>query len=191
MTVEALAAWFRNFVIRGNTILQGGVHVKVLVLEDLIRNVHILFDERPSSHPTVHSPHVAETTELPRPGLVGVVPTSTPSSFSSSPSDVALESRPTPSPTNLPNPLLGTRSPNTLVEGMETASQEQVRGSEAVDTLVDSPPPEVVFVPPTSIAEWQLRLSQLPQEAATTPQTPPESVFSSTTDLPLSSIMSL
>jgi len=178
--------------------------VKVLVLEDLIRNVHILFDERPSSHPTVPSPHSTETIELPqpsevdamgstsrhRPGFVGIVPTSTPSSCSLSPSDVALESRLTPSPTNLPNPLLGIPSPNTLVEGVETASQEQVRGSEAVDTLVDSPP-EVMSVPPTSIDEWRLRLSQLPQEAVTIPQSPPESVFSSTTDLPLSSIMSL
>jgi hypothetical protein len=171
-------------------------------LEDLIRNVHTLFDERPSSFPTVPSPHVAETIELLQPsqvdamgsttqhplGPVGITSTHTPSLFFSLPSDVALETHLTSSPTTLP---LGLPSPNTLVERVETASQEQVRGSEAAGTLVDNPP-EVVSVPPTSIVEWRLRLSQLlPPEAMTIPQSPPESVFSSTTDLPLSSIVSL
>jgi hypothetical protein len=175
--------------------------LKGLVLEDLIRNVHTLFDERPSSSPTVPSPQVAETTGLPqpsqvdamgsttrhRPGLVGVIPTSTPSSLSSLPLDVALQSRLTPSLTT----LLGLPSPKTLVEGVETASQEQARDSEAAVTLVDSASPEVVAISPTSVTEWRLRLSQLPPETVTIPQSPPESVFSSTTDFPLSSIMSL
>ena len=175
-------------------------------MEDLIRNVHILFDERHSSTPTVPSPHVAETvtTELPqrsavgstrsttrhRPGPVGIIPTSTPLSFSSLPSDVALESRLRPSPTTLPSPLLGLPSPNTLVEGVETASQEQVRGSEAADTLRDSVPPGVVAIASMSVTEWRLRLSQLPPEAMTIPQSPRASMFSSTTDLSRSSILS-
>ncbi|KAH9059288.1 Rho GTPase activation protein [Lactarius vividus] len=38
MTVEALAARFRYGVCRGSQVLQDGVHVKTLVLEDLIQN---------------------------------------------------------------------------------------------------------------------------------------------------------
>jgi len=201
MTVEVLATQFRYIIFRGNEVLQDGVQMKALALEDLIRNVHILFDEQPSPS-TVPSPHMAETTELPqpskvdamgsttrhRPGLVGVIPTSTPSSL---PSDIALESRLTPSLPTLPSPILGLPLPNTLVEGVETASQEQVRGSEAADTLGDSAPPEDVAISPTSVTEWRSRLSPLPPEAVTTLQSPPESVSSSTTDSPLSSIMSL
>ena len=118
-------------------------------MEDLIRNVHTLFDNQPSTSPPVPSPAAeaaAETTsstlpsgsvlgvELPQPsevvdtdstirhpGITRATPTSNRSSFSSLPSDVTLESRLTPSPTALPSPLLG---PNTLVEGVETNSQE-------------------------------------------------------------------
>ena len=125
------------------------ISLERLVLEDLIRHVHTLFDDQPSTSPPVLSPAVdaaVETTsstftsgsvlgtELPQPSEVdatgttaqrlrttGVIPTSSPSSFSSLPSDVTLESRLTPSPTALPSPLLG---PNTLVEGVETNSQE-------------------------------------------------------------------
>ncbi|KAF8257420.1 hypothetical protein EI94DRAFT_1817911 [Lactarius quietus] len=215
MTVEVLAVKFRGGVFRGNEILQDGVSVKGLVLEDLIQNVHTLFDERPSTSPPVPPPHAAETTslvssgsflssELPqspkadaiqhRPGLVGVVPTSTQSSFTLLPSDAPLESRFTPSPTAWPSRLLELPSSNTVVERAETASQEQVtpegRGTEAGDASVNSPPPEVVA---GSVVEWRLRQSQLPPqpEAVTIPQSPPESVFSSSSDLPLSSVMSL
>ena len=165
MTVEELAATFRYAVLRGDEFLRDCVHIKVyyidlfqafllislqgLVLEDLIRHVHTLFDDQPSTSPPVPSPAVdaaADTTsstfpsgsvldaELPLPSEVdatgtttrrlrttGVIPTSSPSSFSSLASDVTLESRLTPSPTALPSPLLG---PNTLVEGVETNSQE-------------------------------------------------------------------
>jgi hypothetical protein len=49
MTVEALATRFSYTVLRtGNVVLQGGVDVKKLVMEDLIQNAHTLFDERPS-----------------------------------------------------------------------------------------------------------------------------------------------
>jgi hypothetical protein len=77
---------------------------------------------------------------------------------------------------------------------MEQVTPE-VRGTEAVEpeALANSPPPEVVSVLPTSVTEWRLRQSQLPPqpEAVTTPQSPPESVLSSTSDLALSSVMSL
>ncbi|KAH9055026.1 Rho GTPase activation protein, partial [Lactarius vividus] len=42
MTVKALAAQFCYTVFRGNAVLEGGK----LVMEDLIQNVHILFEER-------------------------------------------------------------------------------------------------------------------------------------------------
>jgi len=118
-----------------------------------------------------------------RPGLVGIIPTSTPSSLSSLPSDVTLESCLVPSPPTLSSPLLGLPSANTLLEGVELVSQEQVttelRGSEAADIFWDSPP-EVVSVTPTSVTEW-LRQSQLPPEVV--PQSPPESVLSNTPSL--------
>ncbi|KAH9031499.1 Rho GTPase activation protein [Lactarius pseudohatsudake] len=47
MTVEALAAQFCYTVLRGNAVLEGSVHAKKLVMEDLIQNAHTLFDERP------------------------------------------------------------------------------------------------------------------------------------------------
>ncbi|KAH9175100.1 Rho GTPase activation protein [Lactarius sanguifluus] len=61
-TVEALAGYLCYAVLRGNTVLVDGVHVKGLVLEDLIQNVHTLFDERPPPPPHFPSPHMAETT---------------------------------------------------------------------------------------------------------------------------------
>ncbi|KAH9024572.1 hypothetical protein EDB85DRAFT_1870089, partial [Lactarius pseudohatsudake] len=57
-TVDALAGYLCYAVLRGNTVLVDGG----LVLEDLIQNVHTLFDERPSPPPPVPSPHMAETT---------------------------------------------------------------------------------------------------------------------------------
>ena len=98
------------------------LYKKGMLLEDFIRNVHTLFDERPASQ-IVPSSHASETRELPqpsevdvmgsntrnRPGIIGMIPTSTPSSFSSLPSDVALESRLTPSPTTLPTSVTAWR----------------------------------------------------------------------------------
>ncbi|KAH9051867.1 hypothetical protein EDB87DRAFT_1816926 [Lactarius vividus] len=46
MDVKALAAQFCYTVFRGNAVLEGGVHVKKLVMEDLIENAYTLFDER-------------------------------------------------------------------------------------------------------------------------------------------------
>ncbi|KAI9456985.1 Rho GTPase activation protein [Lactarius psammicola] len=62
MTVKALATQFSYPLLRGNAVVQGGVDAKCLLLEDLIRNAHTLFDERPSPTPPVPSPDVAETT---------------------------------------------------------------------------------------------------------------------------------
>ncbi|KAH8996919.1 Rho GTPase activation protein [Lactarius hatsudake] len=47
MTVGALAGQFCYTVFRGNAVLEGGVHAKKLVMEDLIQNAHTLFDEFP------------------------------------------------------------------------------------------------------------------------------------------------
>jgi hypothetical protein len=191
-------------------------------LEDLIRNVHALFDDQPSTSPPALSP-TADTTstfpsgslssaELPQPSevdtmgsaigrqeLVGVTPTFTQSSLSSLPSNVALGTRLTPSSTALPGARLGSPSANALVEGVGASSHGQVipevSDTEAVgpEVLVNSPPPEDVSVLPTSVTEWQLRQLQLPphSEAAMIPQSPPESVLSSMSDLALSSVMSL
>ncbi|KAH9175078.1 Rho GTPase activation protein [Lactarius sanguifluus] len=64
MTVKSLAANFRYAVLRGNEVLQDGVSVKGLVLEDLIQNAQALFDKCPPPTPPrpVTSPHAAETT---------------------------------------------------------------------------------------------------------------------------------
>ncbi|KAH8994650.1 hypothetical protein EDB83DRAFT_2559309, partial [Lactarius deliciosus] len=67
MTVEALAAQFCYTVLRGNAVLEGSIHAKKLVMEDLIQNAYTLFGERPPQ-----------------------------SSFSSSQSDSAVEGRLTP-----------------------------------------------------------------------------------------------
>ncbi|KAH9010251.1 Rho GTPase activation protein, partial [Lactarius hengduanensis] len=69
MTVNALAVKFWYPVLRGNEVLQDGVHVKLipsksLVMEDLIRNAHNLFDEHPSPSPPVPSSDLAETSSI-------------------------------------------------------------------------------------------------------------------------------
>ncbi|KAH9175085.1 Rho GTPase activation protein [Lactarius sanguifluus] len=68
MTVKSLAANFRRAVLRGNEILQDGVSVKDLVLEDLIQNAQDLFNERPlplpPPPPPVPSLHVAQTAPM-------------------------------------------------------------------------------------------------------------------------------
>ena len=211
---EWLNAQFRNSVLRGNEVIQDGVDVKVrysyflyssclissksLVLEDLIQNVHTLFDGRPSLSQPVPSPHVAETMstdtygslflslELPqsaevqatgsttrhRPGFVDSISASTRSSFSSLPSDAAAESRLTPPL----SPLLGFSSSKTrtLTEGVEMTAQEQViskaKSTKVVATLGKSTPPDVVSLPaPTSAAERQSHQSRSsPHPAALT-----------------------
>jgi len=86
-------------------------------------------------------------------------------------------SRFTSSPAPLLSPLLGLSSSKTLTE-MTTQEQviPEVRGTEAVETLVDSTP--AVSVLPTSVAGWRLRHTQLtPQPEALT--IPPENVLSS------------
>ncbi len=186
-------------------------------MEDLIQHVDTLFDERPSPSPPVPPAHVAETmsmftsgslflspefpqpaevqamgsTSKHRPGLVGGIPTSTQLSFSSH-SDADMESHLTPSPTALLSPPLELPSSTTLTEGVEMTTQEQVvpevRGTEAVETSANSTLAEVVFVPPTSVAEWRLRQSRPPPhpEAPTIPQSPTESVLSGVSDFSLS-----
>jgi hypothetical protein len=61
---------------------------------------------------------------------------------------------------------------------------------DAEEASGNSPPPEVVAA---FIAEWRLRQSQLPRqpEAVVVPQSPCESVLSSSSDATLSSDMSL
>ncbi|KAI9448586.1 hypothetical protein H4582DRAFT_2052008 [Lactarius indigo] len=205
-TVEALAGNLRSAVLRGSTVLQDGG----LVLEDLIRNVDILFDsdEQPSPHSFIPSSGVAEVTsacaysssisgpELPqstevqamgsstlhRLGLVGGVPTSTQSSLSPLPSDAAM----------------GRLTPlQTLTEGVATTTQEQVvpqaRGAETMEALPTNTPQGVISVPSAYVDEWLLRQARLFQhpEPLTIPQSPPESALYSTSDLPLSSATSL
>jgi hypothetical protein len=195
------------------------ISLEGLVLLDLIQNVHTLFSDRPSTSPLVPPPTEEPTRIFPSGSFSGAglpqssnvnvmrpitrrlghVTTLSQFSFSSLPSDVALESRVTLSPVTFPTPVLGLPSSNTQVEGVETNSQErvtgEVRSTEAVDpeALRNSPPPKGVSVPPTSVTEWRLRQSQLRPhpEAMTIPQSPPESVLSSTSEFPLSSATSL
>ncbi|KAH8996921.1 hypothetical protein EDB86DRAFT_2916359, partial [Lactarius hatsudake] len=190
MNVKALAAQFCYTVFRGNAVLEGGVHAKKLVMEDLVQNVHILFDERavPSPYDSFlslelpRSAEVGSTTRRP-PSLVGEIPTSTRSSFSSPHSESPVERRLAP--------LLGLSLSQTLREGVETTTQEQVipgaRGTQAVETL-DGSLPEAVSLPPTSAAEWWLPHPGLHQhpEAQTIPPSRPESVLSSTSDFSFS-----
>ncbi|KAH9049291.1 hypothetical protein EDB83DRAFT_2522836 [Lactarius deliciosus] len=212
MTVGALAAKFCYSVLRGNEVLQDGVHVKSLVMEDLIRNAHNLSDEHPSPSPPVPSPDLAETSsihtygspflspELPRPPEVQAMgPTTRRRPGLADGNPTSTESRFTPSPAPLLSPLLGLSSSQTLTEGAEMTTQEQVvsevRGTKAMETLLNNTPAGVVSVPPTSVTEWRLRQSRLSppphSEAATIPQSPPESVLSTTSDFPLSSATSL
>jgi hypothetical protein len=51
MTVKALVDEFCFPVLRGSRIFEDGVDLKSLVMEDLIRNVHTLFDDRLSPYP--------------------------------------------------------------------------------------------------------------------------------------------
>ncbi|KAH9179051.1 Rho GTPase activation protein [Lactarius sanguifluus] len=194
MTVKTLADQFCYTVLRGKVVLEGGVHVKEAIMEDLIQNAHTLFDER--TPPTVPSPYgslwglefsrSAEvgSTAPHRPCLVGGVPTSTQSFFSTSYSDSPVEGRLTP--------LLGLSLSQTLKEGGEMIAQEHVfprtGGTQVVETLLNSSPPEAVSLPPTPATEWwlpHLGLHQHP-ETLTIPQSRPESVLSNTSDFSFS-----
>ncbi|KAI9430914.1 hypothetical protein H4582DRAFT_2103458 [Lactarius indigo] len=215
MTVRALATLFRYHVLRGNEVLQDGVYVKTLVMEDLIQNAYTLFDEHLSPSQLVLSLDVAEPTststygslflspELPQvaevqamdsttryhPELLGGVPTSAQPSFSSLPSDTAVESHLTPSPTPLLSPLLGFPSSQQTLTEMTTP---EMRGAKAVETLSNtSPPAEIVSIPLTSVAEWRLRLLPPHPEPLTIPQGPPESMPCTASDVPISSATSL
>ena len=184
---------------------------QTLVMEDLIRNVHTLFDERPSPLPSVFPYNVAETAsaytqgslflspEIPNPntqhhpGLLDGLPTSTQSSFSSLPVDPAMESLRTPSPPELLSPLLGLPSSKTLTEEVETPTQEQVipevRGLKEMERLANSNPAEVVSNPLSFVTEWRSHQSRLPPHptALAIPQSSPESM----SDFQLSSATSL
>ncbi|KAH8986368.1 hypothetical protein EDB92DRAFT_1949282 [Lactarius akahatsu] len=192
MSVKALAGQFCYTILRGNTVSEGGVHK--LIMEDLIENAHTLFDERTplrvtSPYGSVLSPELSQSAEVGsttrhRPGFVEGIPTSTQSSFSISHSDTSVEGRLTP--------LLGLSLSQTLKDGTGTTTQEQVipwaRGTQAVETLLDGSPLEVVSLPPTSATEWWLPHPGLHQrpEAPTIPPSRPESALSSTSDFSLS-----
>ena len=135
----------------------------------------------------------AGSTSRHRPGFVDGIPASTHCSFSSFPTEASPEIRLTPPPIDLLSPLLGLSSSKTLAEGVEATTQAQLipeaRGTEAIMTLPNSTPPDVVPLPaPTSVAEWRFPPDP---EALTTPQSPPESLLSSMSNVPLSSAMSL
>ncbi|KAH9059289.1 hypothetical protein EDB87DRAFT_1622075 [Lactarius vividus] len=197
-TVEALAGYLRSALLRGSTVLQDGVHVKGLVLEDLIQHVETLFDsdEQSPPHSLIPSSGMAEATStyssaeaqamgsstIYPPGLGGI-PTSTQSYFSSSPSDSAM----------------GHLTPSqTLSEGAGTTTQEQVvphwqaRGTETTETSPNSTPPGAMPVPSTNVAEWLRQLQVLPHpEPLTIPQSPPENVLYNASDFSHSSATSL
>ncbi|KAI9453210.1 hypothetical protein BJY52DRAFT_1189762 [Lactarius psammicola] len=126
-----------------------------------------------------------------RPSLVGAIPTSTQSSFSSSHSD--SPGRLTPSLNPLLDPLLGLSLSETHKEAVATTMQEQVipgpSGTQVVETWLHSSTPEVMSPPSTSVADWWLPQTGLHQhpEAPPIPQSRPESVLSYTSDFSLSS----
>ncbi|KAH8986370.1 hypothetical protein EDB92DRAFT_1949284 [Lactarius akahatsu] len=192
MSVKALAGQFCYTILRGNAVLEGGK----LIMEDLIENAHTLFDECtvPSPYSSFSSPELSRPAEVGsttqhRPGLIGGGPTSTQSSFSASYSDTPVKGCITA--------LLGLSSSQTLKEGVETTTREQVipgvRGTQAVETLLDGSPPEAASLPPTSTTEWWLPHPGLHQHrgAPTIPPSRPESVLSSASDFSLSAASSI
>jgi len=86
MSVGELGDLFSYTVLRGNPIFEKG-----LVVEDLIRNVHTLFDEQqsPSHSPSPPVP-VSETTST-ADSATRHLSTHTQSSFSASPSDFLVQ----------------------------------------------------------------------------------------------------
>jgi len=209
-----LANVFSYAVLRGSHVLTDGIRLKIPVMEDLIQNVHTLFDESPSQPPSVPLSNVEETISANAHGslflnplpqsttqhhseFVDGIPTTSQLSFSL-PSDATTNSRHTPSPITFLSPILGLSSSRTLTEGLETTMQEQVipKGGAraAAETLPNSIPPDAEYIPaPMSVAEWRLRQSRLTPdpEAGIIPRSPPESVLSSASDFPLSSATSL
>jgi hypothetical protein len=161
-------------------------------MNDLIKNVHTLFDRGPSLSSLVPSPSVDETMsadtygslflspELPqpaevqakgstprlRPELVDDNPASSQLSFSSLPPDSATNDHLTPRPTTLLSPLLGLSSSKTLTE-VETTVQEHVipeaRATMSVETFLNSTPSDVAYLPaPRSVDAWWSHQSQPP-----------------------------
>ena len=185
-------------------------------MEDLIQNVHTLFDECPTQSAPLPSSNVPETTSAythassflgpelllsttqHHLGLVGGIPTSSQLSFSSLPSDSTTNIPPTPPPITFLSPLVGLLSSQTLTEGLETNTHEQVvpkaRPRTVVEALPNSTPLDAEYISaPMSVAEWRLHQSQLPPdpEAGTIPPSPPSSVLSSVSDCPITSATSL
>ncbi|KAH9017666.1 hypothetical protein EDB85DRAFT_1897514 [Lactarius pseudohatsudake] len=129
---------------------------------------------------TLFKYHVLRGNEVLQDGFLGGIPTSAQPSFPSL-------------PTPLLNPLLGLpSSQQTLTEmtAREPVTPE-VRGTKATEILAKSPPAEVVSVPPTSVAEWWLRLLPPQPEPLTIPQGPRESMPCTASDLPISSTTGL
>ena len=167
-------------------------------MEDLIRNVQTLFDERPSQPSPVTSnvaeatsthtyglspgfPQSSETqstgsTSRHRPGLVDGTHTSTQSSFSTFPcSDGAAVNRFTPLQAALMSPLRGLSLSRMPTEAVQTATQEQ----------------------PTKTRDTKGKSRRFPHfrlphfEAPRILQSPPEIIASSTSDFVHSSATSL
>ncbi|KAN0131220.1 hypothetical protein V8E53_010924 [Lactarius tabidus] len=165
MTLEALAAQFCYTILRGNAVVEGGVHK--LVMEDLIQNARILFDEPLLlSSPT----HLVET----------------PSALSFGPFMSAVFSRSAVAQT------VGsaTRHRSALVDGTLTSTlsettPERVIHDASGTPVVETEPTQVDSVPPTSsVADWRLPQLGLHQhlEEPLVPQSPPGSVGFSSTD---------
>ncbi|KAN0140313.1 hypothetical protein V8E53_002209 [Lactarius tabidus] len=216
MTVNVLSTQICKYVLGLDKITTN----ETPVMEDLIQNAHTLFDEDPSQSPPIPSSGAAETTsiltygsflspEMPqsaevqatgstsqhRSGLVSGISVSTQSPFSSFPSDDSVESRLAQQPSGLLSPLSWSK---TLTEGAEMTTEEQLipegRATEAIGTLRNRTLPDAVpLTGAASVAEWRLHQSRLPPdpEALRIPQSPPESILSSTSEFPLSSATSL
>ncbi|KAH9051873.1 hypothetical protein EDB87DRAFT_630949 [Lactarius vividus] len=165
MSVKALAGQFCYTILRGNAVLEGGVHVKKLIMEDLIENAHTLFDER-----TVSSPYGSfSSSEL---------------SLARPAEDIPVEVLPGLSSSQTLKEGAETTTQAQVILG--------VRGTQAVETLNGSPP-GAASLPPTSAAEWWLPhpgLHQYP-EAPTIPSSRPESVLSSNSDFSLCATSSI
>ena len=164
-------------------------------MEDLIRNAHTLFNERPSQPPPVPSFKVAEATSTHtygsflspgfpqsseiqptgstsrhRPGIVDGVRASTQPSSSAFPSDGAVVNRFTPPLASLTSPLRELSLSRMPTEGVQTTTQERlpkVRGTKGKSRALPH------------------------SETPTIPQSPPESILSSASGFPLSSATSL
>jgi hypothetical protein len=179
-------------------------------MEDLIRNAQVLFDERPVPSSPIPPPHMEETTSTlsfgpfmsgefspsaeaqtvgsttrDRSGLVGGTPTSSLSSFSPSQLDAPVEGRLTPPMESLLSPLLGLSPSQTLRERLEMMTQERIIRDTNDTPVTETDPTEVDPVPPTSsVADWWLPQPGPDQHLGEpmVPQSPSESVRSSSTD---------